>query len=543
MSERGNPLVQHWRLAALGAVAALFLYSGARVARRPGPPAEPRRALGAPAELMPPPSRRPVAAEQQAAGPDSVEDPLSFESFVRILDERAKAPWAAPMAKAFAKRFMAEPALKRTYEGFRSASAQGKKPTAAAFMAALRKQAAFRKLTGEFGKQAGAAGVLQAFVRQPDLKRFAQEESFALAGPPAAQRSAPPGGQMPQAPPATSSPGAKPALAAEAAPSGATAGGGKPEDGGRREPGGSAPSTPSQAAAKPKEAGARGSGSSPDPKGAAGPRPSARLPAELDGVVGDNPWLALMTPQERASILQWGELGLWGACFRLGLYRRCSAACAASLRGCRAKTAWDSCLDAFGSEVRCVAECSTRGCSAPPDVLARVCVKDPRPAYCPDPQAASPSSPTTTAAPCQASDAVAADCSTWDDADAATKAAFLSYWKDSQGYDEEWVKRRWVWERTKDVTDPGWRDREYGPGWDQPAPGQGGPARGDSAGWPCRPTAYVTVDCKTFDDAPREDQEAFLAYWGGQGLAPEEVRKRWVWEYNRDRTEPGWRDR
>lgn len=451
MSESGNPLVQHWRFLPLGALAAALIYSGMRLAKQSKPAPEPRRSVEAAAGLMPPPAGHAAPAPVVAAAPDGVADPLSFDGFLRILEERAKDPAVSPMAKVFKARFMAQPGLRATYERFRSAAAQGKRPSAAAFMAALRKKPEFRSLTGDLGRQPGAPGALQSFMQQPDLRRFARQESFAL-GPAPPARVAPSLPESRTPPPASSSPGAKPA-AFEPAPAAVTAGAASPDVAAEKQAvaaparAGSAPPSKPSDPGRPRPA--------PDSKSASRPKPAARSPAETEQAVADSPWLSMLSPQERGAILQWGQLGFWGACFRLGLHGRCSEACSASPRGCRGHTAWESCLDAFGAESRCAAECSMRGCAPPAEVLARLCGKEPRPGYCPEPGAPPASGPVAT--PCQPSDTIAADCSTWEDADPAAKASFLAYWG-SQGLSPEEVRKRWVWEYNQDRTHPGWRN-------------------------------------------------------------------------------------
>ncbi|MBI4424583.1 MAG: hypothetical protein HY554_12695, partial [Elusimicrobia bacterium] len=77
------------------------------------------------------------------------------------------------------------------------------------------------------------------------------------------------------------------------------------------------------------------------------------------------PFLAGLTKSERDAISRWIEVdGLWGACFRLGLYKKCAQACAGSAT-CVPMNCFRSCLDfKNGDEAACTALTADQpGCS------------------------------------------------------------------------------------------------------------------------------------------------------------------------------------
>ncbi|MBI5201878.1 MAG: hypothetical protein HY925_09860 [Elusimicrobia bacterium] len=77
------------------------------------------------------------------------------------------------------------------------------------------------------------------------------------------------------------------------------------------------------------------------------------------------------------------QYGLWGACFRLGIFDQCSGAC---VGGCRPMEAWSACLDGYDrDEPGCIAKCLALTCAIPSDVWTRHCVPAPpakAPTYC-----------------------------------------------------------------------------------------------------------------------------------------------------------------
>lgn len=83
------------------------------------------------------------------------------------------------------------------------------------------------------------------------------------------------------------------------------------------------------------------------------------------------PWIGALNSQERERILeQTDELGLWGACFALGLYDRCRSI--ARSRDATPQTGWDSCLEyQNGNAGTCAALCPLEaGCSVPESVAS-----------------------------------------------------------------------------------------------------------------------------------------------------------------------------
>lgn len=364
------------------AAAVAFLRKPAQ--RLPEPPA---------AETLPPPEAPEGLAVEAAARPAEEDDrELSYGRLMTLLGAESEEPAVAPVAKAFVEEFKKAPELVKVREEFAAAQARGEKPSAAAYLQALREQPRFRKLVGRLGGSAAGRAAVLALVRNPELKRFLRgdgEQQGLLASNPGGRA---PAGRAPagraSAVSRSASPSKRGVLAAAAGPSAYSAASAV------------APAGGPPVFAGPAAAASTGGSYTGPASGGSRPAPASASPGSSGGaltalgkiedasselmkrLLEQYPWLSHLGEDNVLRLIKESridEWGTWGACFSLGIYGRCVEACnrgnAEKPGACRVKDGWGSCLDWKGADRPCIAECRRQApCQVPADRWQAYCV-------------------------------------------------------------------------------------------------------------------------------------------------------------------------
>lgn len=334
---------------------------------------EPSEAAVGPVGFLPKPEAAGLGpgARAEPAYPEA-ERELSFSRLMDILGAEAAKPEVAPLVEPFKKAFAAQPKLKKTFDEYKRRAAGGEKPSAKAFLSELRKNSEFAKLAHAFGQGPGGSSALLALARQPELKRFMNEQDRALA---AAGRPGPgaPAGRTGRMVPVSGGRGASgggaraAGVASYAGPAGFQP---EPAAAGLH---GAAPSAPGmEPGGKP--------GSQSSPGAVAGPGAHAATPLAKDWKdektitrIEDKIQKLLerypcLEPLGAATLERFiagssiDTVGLWGACFQLRLYGSCKST------GCgQALSCWQACMDAQDGNTRgCIEKTRQQpGCGKP----------------------------------------------------------------------------------------------------------------------------------------------------------------------------------
>ncbi|MBI4347651.1 MAG: hypothetical protein HY553_12410 [Elusimicrobia bacterium] len=346
----------------------------------------------APAPFPAPAPAAPVAAVPEAPADRLPPELLGFDDFVRELGLEGERPALASLAKPFKEKFMAEPVLRETYERFRKADRDGKKPSARAFIATLRSLPEFKKVAAPFVFSTAGTTAFAALARNPQLREVMAGEKALMARAAAAKRAA----AVAAAGPQTSK-----ALARFDGP----ARFGSEPAGGLR-----AGAVGDEAAVRTERAFASGRADEPAKEKAHEVKPDLK---HVDVVQKDCakqdltsgiPWLRELSqlgPGGRDAFeTAFAQYGQWGACFARKLYARCKAACEESWRykaydaECReipgrkvtcnapeggwGEGGFQACLEWLGTagEERCIDECKAQPpCAVPADILAKYAPK------------------------------------------------------------------------------------------------------------------------------------------------------------------------
>lgn len=353
------------RAGAIFAALFLLLYAGYwtlfRIGTAPssdaGPafPNKPRE--GSPEGLAMPGPRSSLPGALTAQGPVA---PNELDELFKLLADADD----NPVAREFAKEFVAEPKLTKAYEDFRTDQESPEpKVNLTAFARQMGEMPEFRRLMARFGQDPGFKDAALVFLKVPKLRAVAQEQIAAMKKTIAsrsrqalassskgggAKLAALPGGR--RAATATSS-----AHSSLSGPGGGGSGGGEAmRTGGSGNP----PATEAAAGAGEHEVGGLGSIDGAGPGKAS--NPFASLCLREDGIT-------------RAQCLaieeHLGEYDLWEACIRANLYEKCRSLCETKpgLKCGAVPNLYEECIAADLSESSCLAKCSsTPRCTPPP---------------------------------------------------------------------------------------------------------------------------------------------------------------------------------
>lgn len=350
------------------------------------------------------PAPRPEPAYPEA------EQELGFSRLMDILGAEAAKPEIAPAAEVFKKAFNAQPTLRKTFREFKAKADRGEKPSAKAFFAALRANPAFGRLVSEFGRGSGS-GAMMALARQPDLKRFLNQQDRELA---AAGKGAGPAGRSARTAYGRGGSGTAGlegarqsslvnAFGALASRAPATAEGNATTFGGTR------PQEPARTSTDGAGAVAGpGPGAGNPATGAGGSNPRGNLPGGTDPGVDpnlDDEWKDKPIGSEGMAkeIRDWlnrngldadaymnnRDSGFWDLCFQRGELKKCHDACASNPpRAISGKsmcsppgdpTYWGTCMIVHGDEGACLKACKEQApCKVNDAAVERLCRKPKR---------------------------------------------------------------------------------------------------------------------------------------------------------------------
>ncbi|MBI4347357.1 MAG: hypothetical protein HY553_10910 [Elusimicrobia bacterium] len=293
---------------------------------------------------------------------------MEYGEFLTLLELAAKEDNEA--AKKLRDEIQRNPEAARIDEEARRRAAAGEKLGATGVLRAFRQSADFRTMVSRLAKDSAASSALWSLYERPQLAAAKDEHLKALLRSPGAPL------------PAPARPGA--ALLFTARP-----GGGRPGTAASPAGGGTHAAHAAGAAAGPGGAGAAGPAGTSNAWtsgpaahdvgklqsiGAAGPGDKkieafCRLYPQF--CEGDPP---RVRDEFRPLVENDGLIaqhGLWGACFRLGIYAACKDACVGA---CLPIEAWKACLDGFGQdEPACIAKCLAMPCTIPSDAWTRNC--------------------------------------------------------------------------------------------------------------------------------------------------------------------------
>ncbi|MBI4424631.1 MAG: hypothetical protein HY554_12940 [Elusimicrobia bacterium] len=321
---------------------------------------------------------------------------LSFQDFLDVLGVEAEKPAVVPLARSLREGFMAEPSLKRTYERFQRRAAEGKQPTAHAFLSTLRSSPEFKKIAAPFVGSPGGAAAFNSLVQNDRLKRLLLDEKRALAANPGgatARDKRPVVGRQPKGggPGAPSAPPAGSGAGIPAPPGSVTA----------QTPGGEVGSAYAAGQASP------GPGAGPPAHDVGKLEPTkdevTRQKCEReDTALRDMPWLVEIKDKLRDIERGLDKYGDWGACFAVGVYGRCESACLNAKNyhfldaNCRPNLTeevkcsppkgggWEACTDFLKGELntsdpgvyelKCIPKCEAQTpCAVPDEVRKNYC--------------------------------------------------------------------------------------------------------------------------------------------------------------------------
>ncbi|MBI4346212.1 MAG: hypothetical protein HY553_05115 [Elusimicrobia bacterium] len=374
---------QRRKLAWLGVGALALIGAGAGVALW-------MRAPDAASGSVPFPTAK-LVMPQTEDSPSELEKELGFTRLMEILGMESQRPAVAAVARPFVRAFNERPELKRTYEDFKKRAKLGQKPTAKEFMASLRSQPAFGRLTGEFGRGGGGGGgssAMLALAQHPELKRFLGEQARVVGaeGGGAARDKK---GVLAKSP----------ASAGQGAASGSGSGSGAGSA--AKGPGGfSAAELAQLASVGPSVAAGGETGTQSSPGNApSGSGSDAHDATKLDKEWKDEKNITLsedvkklnkvlkqypcLAPLGEAKLLRFingadiDRVGVWGACFQLKWYQECHATNCTPPLG--EFPCWQACLDANQDNERaCIQKVRSQpGCSQtdiPPQIWEANCV-------------------------------------------------------------------------------------------------------------------------------------------------------------------------
>lgn len=328
-----------------------------------------------------------------AAGLTEEEDEdLGFGDLLDVLGVETSNAELKPLADQFAKEFMAEPALKKAYRDFADDEKAGIKRSASQFLAHLEELPEFKRIAARWGSSPATSNALMSLFKSPRLGKFWKRQEKKptenalvtrikqLAASKGASYHDPARDSRRQAALGQGTFGAK---------TGASSAGGSSTSAQAVEGGGLAVTQGGegigQGGGGAPQGGGPGASSGADAhrvEGALGPIASATQdPMAIFCSPEKFGWLCdFLTPAQRMTMF--GAIdadGLWGACWKLQLFDRCTSACSASSGKCSQKAGWSSCLEAHNNaELACVQECRqppyAQWCTIPDDVRGRLCV-------------------------------------------------------------------------------------------------------------------------------------------------------------------------
>lgn len=271
-----------------------------------------------------------------------------------------------PVARKFAKEFVAEPALTKAYEEFRAdQESSDPKISLAGFAKRIGETPEFRRLMARFGQDPGFKDAALVFLKVPKLRAVAQDQIASMKTTIAAR-------------------GRRAAASGSASKIGGSRLASLP--GGRRS---AATTSAAQSALSGPGGGGAGGGEAIRTGGA-----GAATTAEADGGAGEhdvgplgsiggagsgkamNPFASLCLREDGITKAQClaieehlGEYDLWEACIRANLYEKCRSLCETKpgLKCGTAPNLYEECLTADLSESTCLAKCTaTPRCTPPP---------------------------------------------------------------------------------------------------------------------------------------------------------------------------------